>query len=164
AGSSSATAATSSADSTFGTTITSACAAAARSSLHHGVRTPLMRTASVPRALAAPRFPRALSFSTAATPSSRSTTTSSTARPAALDAALPRPASLHRDAHRTRATSTIPPTLLLYTRPMKGVILAGGSGTRLHPLTRITNKHLLPLYDRPMVTYAVEALVGAGID
>jgi glucose-1-phosphate thymidylyltransferase len=48
--------------------------------------------------------------------------------------------------------------------PMKGVILAGGSGTRLHPLTRITNKHLLPLYDRPMVTYAVEALVQAGID
>ena len=47
---------------------------------------------------------------------------------------------------------------------MKGVILAGGSGTRLHPLTRITNKHLLPLFDRPMVTYAVEALVGAGID
>jgi glucose-1-phosphate thymidylyltransferase len=47
---------------------------------------------------------------------------------------------------------------------VKGVILAGGSGTRLHPLTRITNKHLLPLYDRPMVTYAVEALVGAGID
>ena len=46
---------------------------------------------------------------------------------------------------------------------MKGVILAGGSGTRLHPLTRITNKHLLPLYDRPMVTYAIEALVQAGI-
>jgi glucose-1-phosphate thymidylyltransferase len=46
---------------------------------------------------------------------------------------------------------------------MKGVILAGGSGTRLHPLTRITNKHLLPLYDRPMVTYAVGALVQAGI-
>jgi len=47
---------------------------------------------------------------------------------------------------------------------MKGVILAGGSGTRLSPLTRITNKHLLPLYDRPMVTYAVDALTGAGID
>src|SRR5579884_492190 len=47
---------------------------------------------------------------------------------------------------------------------MKGVILAGGSGTRLHPLTRITNKHLLPLYDRPMVTYAVEALVDAGMN
>ena len=46
---------------------------------------------------------------------------------------------------------------------MKGVILAGGSGTRLHPLTRITNKHLLPIYDRPMVTYAIEALVDAGI-
>ena len=46
---------------------------------------------------------------------------------------------------------------------MKGVLLAGGKGTRLHPLTRITNKHLLPIYDRPMVTYAVEALVGAGI-
>src|SRR5213082_1979626 len=46
---------------------------------------------------------------------------------------------------------------------MKGVILAGGSGTRLHPLTTITNKHLLPLYDRPMVTYAIEALVTAGV-
>ena len=46
---------------------------------------------------------------------------------------------------------------------MKAVILAGGSGTRLGPLTRITNKHLLPLYDQPMVTYAVEALVEAGI-
>jgi glucose-1-phosphate thymidylyltransferase len=46
---------------------------------------------------------------------------------------------------------------------MKGVILAGGTGTRLHPLTRITNKHLLPIYDRPMVTYAIEALVQAGI-
>ncbi len=46
---------------------------------------------------------------------------------------------------------------------MKGVVLAGGSGTRLYPLTRITNKHLLPIYDRPMVTYAIEALVGAGI-
>ena len=46
---------------------------------------------------------------------------------------------------------------------MKSVILAGGSGTRLHPLTRITNKHLLPIYDRPMVTYAIEALVNAGV-
>ena len=46
---------------------------------------------------------------------------------------------------------------------MKGVILAGGKGTRLHPLTRITNKHLLPIYDRPMVTYAIEALVKAGV-
>jgi glucose-1-phosphate thymidylyltransferase len=46
---------------------------------------------------------------------------------------------------------------------MKGVILAGGTGTRLHPLTRITNKHLLPIFDRPMVAYAIEALVKAGI-
>jgi glucose-1-phosphate thymidylyltransferase len=46
---------------------------------------------------------------------------------------------------------------------VKGVILAGGTGTRLHPLTRITNKHLLPIYDRPMVTYAIEALVNAGV-
>ncbi len=46
---------------------------------------------------------------------------------------------------------------------MKGVVLAGGSGTRLHPLTRITNKHLLPIYDRPMVAYAIEALVQAGV-
>jgi glucose-1-phosphate thymidylyltransferase len=46
---------------------------------------------------------------------------------------------------------------------VKGVILAGGRGTRLHPLTRITNKHLLPIYDRPMVTYAIEALVSAGV-
>ena len=47
---------------------------------------------------------------------------------------------------------------------MKGVILAGGTGSRLHPLTRITNKHLLPIYDRPMINYAIESLVGAGVD
>lgn len=46
---------------------------------------------------------------------------------------------------------------------MKGVILAGGTGSRLFPLTRITNKHLLPIYDQPMVNYAIEALVTAGI-
>ncbi|MGH7902775.1 MAG: sugar phosphate nucleotidyltransferase [Candidatus Dormibacteraceae bacterium] len=46
---------------------------------------------------------------------------------------------------------------------MKGVILAGGTGSRLHPLTRITNKHLLPIYDRPMISYAIEALVNAGL-
>ena len=46
---------------------------------------------------------------------------------------------------------------------MKGVILAGGTGSRLHPLTRITNKHLLPIYDRPMISFAIEALVMAGI-
>jgi glucose-1-phosphate thymidylyltransferase len=46
---------------------------------------------------------------------------------------------------------------------LKGVILAGGTGSRLHPLTRITNKHLLPVYDRPMITFAIEALVAAGV-
>ena len=46
---------------------------------------------------------------------------------------------------------------------MKGVILAGGTGSRLHPLTRITNKHLLPIYDRPMINYAIDALVSAGV-
>jgi glucose-1-phosphate thymidylyltransferase len=46
---------------------------------------------------------------------------------------------------------------------MKGIVLAGGLGTRLHPLTRVTNKHLLPVYDRPMVFYPLQALVNAGI-
>ncbi len=46
---------------------------------------------------------------------------------------------------------------------MKGVVLAGGTGSRLDPLTRITNKHLLPVYDRPMVMYALEALREAGL-
>lgn len=47
---------------------------------------------------------------------------------------------------------------------MRGVILAGGTGSRLHPLTSVTNKHLLPVYDRPMIFFAVEALAGAGVD
>jgi len=46
---------------------------------------------------------------------------------------------------------------------MKGIILAGGTGQRLHPLTRVTNKHLLPVYDRPMIYHAIEQLVTAGL-
>ena len=46
---------------------------------------------------------------------------------------------------------------------MKGVILAGGTGTRLHPLTKVTNKHLLPVYNKPMIFYPIEALASSGI-
>jgi len=46
---------------------------------------------------------------------------------------------------------------------MKGIILAGGIGSRLFPLTRVTNKHLLPVYDRPMVFFPIQTLVNAGI-
>ena len=49
------------------------------------------------------------------------------------------------------------------TTPMKGVILAGGLGTRLRPLTLVTNKHLLPVYDQPMIHYPIHCLINAGI-
>src|ERR1700748_2262569 len=47
---------------------------------------------------------------------------------------------------------------------MKGIVLAGGTGSRLFPLTKITNKHLLPIYDRPMIYYPIQTLVDAGIN
>lgn len=47
---------------------------------------------------------------------------------------------------------------------MKGIILAGGTGSRLHPLTRITNKHLLPVYDKPMICHAIQTLACIGVE
>src|ERR1044072_3581756 len=55
------------------------------------------------------------------------------------------------------------PRAVLSWNRMKGIVLAGGTGSRLFPLTKITNKHLLPIYDRPMIYFPIQTLVDAGI-
>ena len=85
----------------------------------------------------------------------------------------PRPPSQISPQKWGRAEAPTPGPCRLPTQPrlgpsgmmqsMKGIILAGGTGSRLYPLTRITNKHLLPIGDRPMVVYSIDMLVSAGI-
>ena len=78
-------------------------------------------------------------------------------RPGFLPSPAPRPALLKRVFHCRSAV------VQSHKFIMKGIVLAGGTGSRLFPLTKITNKHLLPIFDKPMIYYPIQTLVEAGI-
>jgi glucose-1-phosphate thymidylyltransferase len=73
-------------------------------------------------------------------------------------------AVVKRSSSAARSATRASPRSFKDRLAMKGIILAGGLGSRLRPLTLVTNKHLLPVYDRPMIYYPIECLVNAGIE